>query len=1194
MSDNYFPPIAIIGRGCVLPGALSPDALWDLVQKCGRAIGPAPETLWATPKQRILSTRQPRDPDTTWSDQGGYIVGFDDVFDPSAYHLTPDQLAETESLTRWLLHATRDALQPLIESGELKRDRCGAIIGNLFLPTTGAADFAESVWSGHVAPHAAQAFSSGLTIDYVAAAFGLRGASFAIDSACASSLYAIKLACDRLHDGEADQMIAGGVSGADDLFLHVGFAALNALSRSGNSLPFHEAADGLVPSHGCAVIVLERLEDAVTSGHSILGVIRGIGLSNDGRQKTLVAPSIEGQVGAMRAAYDVSGLSPSDIDLVECHATGTLTGDAAELASMAQVFASHRGLTIGSLKSNLGHAMTAAGAAGLMKVLSAIEHEILPPTRVAGALVADLERSRFNLPDKAKKWISQGPRRAGVNAFGFGGNNAHLIVEAWQGQSIAEALPSRKKRDLVVIGIDLRRAASIEESMPSEKAERGKISEIDVALTGLKFPPKDVKSALPQQALMFASARSAFPKKLRDGKAYIGVYVGMSCDANTCRYIARLRCPPAMSGEQKDRFTPPLDAARTIGVLGNVVANRINSQIDALGPGIAIAAEEASGLVALKLGVRALSAGEICAAIIGAVDLSCDPVHRAALRCLGIERIVGDGAVTLVLTTKENAEATGCEVLYAFEPGDIDRPIAATSHQDAVYGVSHAAHGLMQFVMQEFGNSQKPWVSSAPSTLASISNAVLGPLHEAHGQDGLGISLRYQDNKLGPDTPAFSVSMHWPEVTSGEGGKPVMHSSNAQAVTREKDNLRSRQVMRATSTLPGPKFDRRDLLTLASGRVSEFFGECFLAQDEFPKQTRMPGPPLLLVDRITGIDAPQGEIGAGSIWSETEVSGDAWYMHNGRMASGVLVESGQADLLLISWMGVDRFNEGQRVYRLLGCEITFHAALPKAGEILSHDIHIDRHVSTGSTRLFFFHSTCRVGGEKRLSITNGQAGFFTEEELNGSRGLFLPLEPPVPPPAHETTLAVKSARQSFTIDEIEAFVSGRVSRCFGPAFKEADRHVNTPRLPSSALRLMHRVPVFDTEGGFWKRGYMKAELDISEESWFFKGHFHNDPCMPGTLILEGGLQVMMFYLAAIGQTLPYDGRRFQPGLEEKILVKCRGQVTPRNKRLTYEFHASSFTLDHNTPRLRGTLLCTVDGLLSFQAECASLCLVSDE
>ncbi|XAO70633.1 MAG: hypothetical protein AAYR33_05960 [Acetobacteraceae bacterium] len=184
---------------------------------------------------------------------------------------------------------------------------------------------------------------------------------------------------------------------------------------------------------------------------------------------------------------------------------------------------------------------------------------------------------------------------------------------------------------------------------------------------------------------------------------------------------------------------------------------------------------------------------------------------------------------------------------------------------------------------------------------------------------------------------------------------------------------------------------------MASERISRFFGEGFEAQDDVPKQTRMPGPPLLLVDRITGIDAPQGEIGAGSIWSETKVSGDRWYMHQGRMASGVLVETGQADLLLISWMGVDKFNEGRRVYRLLGCEITFHDALPKAGEILSHDIHIDRHVSAGATRLFFFHSTCRVNGDKRLSIINGQAGFFTEEELNGSRGLFLPPTPPAPP-----------------------------------------------------------------------------------------------------------------------------------------------------------------------------------------------------
>ncbi|WP_418115282.1 beta-ketoacyl synthase N-terminal-like domain-containing protein [Sorlinia euscelidii] len=905
----------------------------------------------------------------------------------------------------------------------------------------------------------------------------------------------------------------------------------------------------------------------------------------------MVAPSIEGQVRAMRAAYDVSGLSPDDVDLIECHATGTLTGDAAELASMSQVFTNRQGLVIGSLKSNIGHAMTAAGAAGLMKLLGAIAHKTLPPARLTGALIPDLSRARFSLLEKPEKWVADGPRRAGINAFGFGGNNAHLIIEEWQGQPIAEAHANEARGDLVVVGVDLRRAAPVTEATPSEIAEKGRIPEVGIALKGLKFPPKDLQSALPQQAMMFTSARTAFPEGLHQDKVDIGVYIGMSADANISRYIARLRLPAGRGEAEKTGIVPPLDAARTIGVLGNVVANRINSQMDLSGPGIAIAAEEASGLVALKLAVRALSAGEISSAIIGAVDLSCDPVHRAALRAMGLERTAGDGVVSLVLTSRENAMASGCDILAAFKPHDVNRAFQAVPQDDKIHGVSHAAQGLMQIVMRIFDERPEKSATMAPPSLKTVSDAVFGLSPDMRGAANSGDDVFDRWNhEPDSDAPGFEVPMHWPEVRWNRCSSSVADTLTRQNEICDGDTTPTAPTSAETSKRPGPKFDRQDLLKLATGRISEFFGESFKAQDDVPKQTRMPGPPLLLVDRITGIDAPQGEIGAGSIWSETDVSGDGWYMHHGRMASGVLVETGQADLLLISWMGVDKFNEGQRVYRLLGCEITFHDALPKAGEILSHDIHIDRHVSAGSTRLFFFHSTCRVDGEKRLSITNGQAGFFTEEELNGSRGLFLPPTPPAPPKGHHVLPEVISAQTRFSDDQIEAFAAGHVSRCFGPAFEAADRHVNTPRLPSNALRFLQRVSAFDVKGGFWQRGYMKAERDITAESWFFRGHFHNDPCMPGTLILEGGLQLMMFYLAAIGQSLHRDGYRFQPAFEEKILVKCRGQVTPRNRQLTYECHVSSLTLEGDTPRLTGTLLCTVDGLLSFQAEHVSLCL----
>jgi hypothetical protein len=153
-----------------------------------------------------------------------------------------------------------------------------------------------------------------------------------------------------------------------------------------------------------------------------------------------------------------------------------------------------------------------------------------------------------------------------------------------------------------------------------------------------------------------------------------------------------------------------------------------------------------------------------------------------------------------------------------------------------------------------------------------------------------------------------------------------------------------------------PKFNRAQLEHLASGQISEIFGPPFAPQDQYARQTRMPMPPLLLADRVTGIDAEPASMQLGSMWTETDVRADSWYLSDeGRMPAGITIESGQADLLLISWLGVDLLNRGERVYRLLGCDVTFHGSLPVPGETLVYDIHVDGHAQQGEVRLFFFH-----------------------------------------------------------------------------------------------------------------------------------------------------------------------------------------------------------------------------------------------
>ncbi|MGH3266979.1 MAG: polyketide synthase, partial [Trebonia sp.] len=338
---------------------------------------------------------------------------------------------------------------------------------------------------------------SGLPAHLIANALGLTAGAAALDAACASSLYAIKLACDRLHDHTADVMLAGGVNGAGSLLLHVGFSALQALSRSGRSRPFHRGADGLVPAEGAAVLVLRRLEDAIADRDAILGVIRGVGLSNDGRGRGLLVPSQEGQERAMRLAYEMAGLEPRDISLVECHATGTTRGDLTELMSMARIFeggADVPDIPIGSLKSNLGHPITASGAAGAIKVLAAMRAGVRPPTLHVDDPLPFIADSGFRLLTEPEPWPCSGPRRAAINNFGFGGNNAHLLLEEWVGPTDRNSarprspvIGHRADDDVAIVGLGLlvgdgHETASVADHLATGRPIAGRMTEISLDL----------------------------------------------------------------------------------------------------------------------------------------------------------------------------------------------------------------------------------------------------------------------------------------------------------------------------------------------------------------------------------------------------------------------------------------------------------------------------------------------------------------------------------------------------------------------------------------------------------------------------------------------------------------------------------------------------------------------------------------
>ncbi len=312
---SRFPPIAIIGRACLLPGAASPEELWDAVATGTDLVTSVPDGRWGIAPDDVMCAGVEDSLDRTWSDRGGYVRGFEDVFDPEGFAVPADEILALDDVFRWTLHTARQALR---DAGHADADteRYGAVFGNLSFPSASMAAYCQAASIAAVpgfeqarrtgrfatAPDARNRFSSGLPALMLERALGLGAGAFALDAACASSLYAVKLACDRLHDGAADVMLAGAVNCADDLCIHLGFTALRALSRSGRSRPFHRDADGLVPAEGCGFVALRRLDDAIRDGDTIHGIVRGVGLSNDGRGRGMLVPSRDGQARAMSAS----------------------------------------------------------------------------------------------------------------------------------------------------------------------------------------------------------------------------------------------------------------------------------------------------------------------------------------------------------------------------------------------------------------------------------------------------------------------------------------------------------------------------------------------------------------------------------------------------------------------------------------------------------------------------------------------------------------------------------------------------------------------------------------------------------------------------------------------------------------------------------------------------------------------------
>ncbi len=1134
--------LAVLGGHVLLPGAPSLDA-WVRLDRC-RLSEASPGRLPAPP--RAPHTR------------GGWI---DDV------PLDPDVDPDLDPLFHLVVGVARGALA----GKEVAIGRTGLVVANLALPTSGSvratsAPLLHALGLTHPwfdGAMAADRPSASAPARLTARVLGLGGPVLSLDAACASGLYAVAVAADWLRSGACDAVIAVGACRADPWYLLSGFHALRALSPSGRSRPFAADADGLCVGEGAAAALLVRAENAQDALARVHSVVVGC----DGRRGNPLAPDADGQLRILREAW--KDADANDAAYFECHATGTQGGDRAEVAALAALRegAPHAAV-LSSAKALIGHPITAAGIAGLLRAAASLHRRVLQPMPNVTTPLA--LRPNCRLLSAPGTW--EGAPWAGVSAFGFGGTLAHAVLtEATGPTRAAVRTPAR----LAVVAA----AARIGVLGPAPAtAHRGLLgattgtylSEVEVTEGRWRIPPTELACWLPQQALALDVSGDVASGM---DPARTAVIVGMEIDPLVGDHV--LDGALAHIGTPVANLAPPLTADRVLGSLPNLVANRLSNQLGSVGPAHAVACGAGSFGAALERASALLGAGVVDDVVVGIADVA---GH------LGVPHAV-EGA--LMLRVKRAEDADPDDVVAFINPpvwtgGDEDGPPLPTGFVDALLAGDGTA---------ELGGWTASWSAGPRRALArrGTTGSVLvtgGPViapptwSGPWGGDTVPTALPARGPlpvvRFEGDVVADLSPLPWPDLTPSS---PLTAPSSdlTEAYFRHRlavtyahgrfleGRARAGDALRAlfspgTDTAPPPTIprtlDRAALLAHATGPLSAAFGPAYADLDAIRPRVRMPAPPLLLAHRVLDIQGTPRQLGPASMVTEYDVPDDPTWT-DGRPPACVVVESGQADLLLVSWLGVDAITGGRAVYRLLDCDLAFHDVRPAPGQTIRHAIRIHRFTRLGDTLLFWFEYDATVNGTPVLTMRDGCAGFFPPAELKKPQG-------------------VDDRPSEGTAEPIVPWVSGAPDHLDDAAL-DALALGHGLKLAGKPWRMGNRVTALSLVGGPHGLGRVRIEQDLRDDDWFNPVHFVNDPCMPGTLMLEGCLQALHVWLLAAGAATAFADARFEPLVDRPIRLRCRGQVAPGHKNLVYDARIREVSLTGDAPYVVADVVLYVDG-----------------
>ncbi len=425
-------PIAIIGLGCRFPGASDPDSYWRLLRDGIDAIREVPPDRWDVDQFYHSDPGTPGRMSTRW---GGFLDDVD-LFDASFFGISPREAASLDPQQRLLLEVTWEALENAGQASDrLARTQAGVFVG------ISSMDYSQLQAQSPDYPFDVDTYVStgnahSLAANRISYALDLRGPSVALDTACSSSLVALHLACRSLRDHESDLALAAGVNLILEPSVTISFSHAHMMALDGRCKTFDARGDGYVRGEGAGVVVLKRLSDALQDGDVVYAVVRGSAVNQDGRTAGITAPSGLAQQAVVRAAAKQAGIAPRQLGYVEAHGTGTALGDPIEMNALAAVLGpptvGSEPCWVSSVKTNIGHLEAAAGIAGVIKVVLSLTHEIIPPhlhLQQLNPRIA-LEGTRLAIPTEPQPWPrGDRPRFAGVSSFGFGGTNAHIVIE---------------------------------------------------------------------------------------------------------------------------------------------------------------------------------------------------------------------------------------------------------------------------------------------------------------------------------------------------------------------------------------------------------------------------------------------------------------------------------------------------------------------------------------------------------------------------------------------------------------------------------------------------------------------------------------------------------------------------------------------------------------------------------------------